>query len=487
MRIQYNFSKIQVAAALMIAVAFVFVYYALTVGPFSNLLFDISSVFVVVLVLLFLNQSQKGEMKGFWIKPSYFFILGFWAVNLQFLTDVRLGLKGADSERIIYPTILNHCLALAVVGLAAFVAGYISVKGIIHKREDSLHSKMPGKAALLSVIQLIVFALFVYNIDLVSFLSGADYGIAEHNLANYFESLLYVCNAAIVVYAVKNNNISNLRSYFKAIPALSLMVIILYILMRLMSGDRGPFIYTTLLLIFGYLYAVKRKVKLVYIFSFALAAMLFVSVIGIARSLDRSDTFLSRMIYGYDTYRTEGRFGSDSRTVFGLTEELGFSFVVNQVDVNAVVCEDAKYHYGTYQLITIANSIPFMPGFIANVLHVKPEDRGSSGFANYHFFHGYDRTWGIGTTCLGDFYLDLGVLGVLLGFLLAGILFKCLDLSIITSDSKKMSIYEVLFILLFSAKSIYMPRSVLLIDLQGFVLGLFLLLFNNMMMKGAKN
>ena len=414
---KYNILKPPVTFGVVLAFLFSIVYLNISWGTFNKSLFDGSMIVVAVMLIVFMYQSQTGSLRGFWLKPSYFFVLGYLAVNLQFITDFRLGLKTVYSYRIIYPSVFNLCLVLAVIGLCAFVAGYsLMTDAKKRKKNFAKLAYIAGNGNLLVLMQVLVFGLFLYNINLVTFLTGADYGTAEHNLANYFENFLYVSNAVIIVYAITKHKVRNVREYLRAFPKISLVIIAMYIIMRLLSGDRGPFIYTSLLLVYGYLYATRVKIKLLYILGFALAGTLFVSVLGIARSMDKSDSFFSRLALGYETFQSEGRSGSDSRTVVGLTEELGYSFIVNQVDVNAVEKEGADFHYGTYQLNTIANSIPFIPGFITNVMDVKPEDRSSSGFANYHFFGGYNRTWGVGTTCLGDFYLDLCVMGVLIDF-----------------------------------------------------------------------
>lgn len=474
-------NKLPIVICLSLALLFSIYYITMPTGTFSSTLFDVSMIVVAIVLIVFLGQSQASIMKGFWWKPSYLFILGYLIVNLQFITDFRLGLKTTYSYYILYPNVLNHCLVLAVIGLCAFVAGYSLLKRQPRSFKHQKYRNKFSKGPFLVFVQILVFIGFLYNINLATFLSGADYGTAEHNYANYFESLLYVCNAVIIVSTISTNSMRNLREYLKSFPRISLIIIVLYILMRLLSGDRGPFIYTILLLVFGYLFTTKKKIRLHYILGLTVISTLFISVVGIARSLTPSESFFSRLMMGYDIYQHDGRFKGESQTIVGFTEELGFSFVVNQVDVNAVVSEGAKLHYGAYQLNTLANSIPFMPSFIANVLKVKPEDRSSSGFANYHFFGEYDRNWGIGTSCLGDFFLDLGFIGVLLGFLCAGMLMKYLDYSMTMGNKLYMSAYLILFVLLFSAKTIYMPRSVLLIDLQGFVLGCILIYLNNIL------
>ena len=466
------------------AVVYVIVYILLSPGAFNKYLFDVCFLITFVLLIGFIIQSQKHELKHHWLKPSYFFVLAFLAVNFQFLLDYRLGLKDNQSSNVFYPLVFNQCTVLAATGFAAFVAGYFSLRSFPFRRHGYFATK--HKLSLfISLLQLLVFALFVSNINLVTFLSGVDYGLADSSVSKmyYFENLLYVCNAVIIVLVANRNDISNLKGYINAFPTLSLIIIILYMIMRLVSGDRGPFIYTALLLLFGYLYSSRKIIKFSTVVVFLLSALLFISLIGIARSLDKTYSFSDRIAMAFDYFSENGRFNSEDRSVLSLTEELGYSFVVNQIDVNAVEVQGEPHHYGAYQLITIASSIPFVPGLIANVFHVRSEDFSSSGFANYHLFGGYERTYGIGTTILGDFYLDFGVIGVLFGLFLAGLLFCFLDASICYRPKEEIGIYLLLFIILFSAKAVYIPRSVLLIDLQGFVLGSIIIYVNSLLSK----
>ena len=471
--------KTTIFCALLLAVILSFVYQWVPNGAFDGYLFDICLALSVVMVLWFLKMSQTDGLNGFWLKPSYLFVIGFLAVNIQFLLDYRLGLKTSQSQYILYPAVFNHCMLLATMGLAAFTAGYVAYSPTKTTKKPKSGKPSGDDTALYVFVQVVTFFLFVSSINLVTFLSGADYGTADHSMTYYFENLLYACNAIVIINAIKGAEIKNFKQYLKRIPFVSLTIIILYMLMRLLSGDRGPFIYTALLLIFGYLYATRYKIRMTVLVVAGFVGVLFISLVGIARSLDTNFSFSTRMGQAYDSYSTGGRF-EGSKSVMPATEELGFSFTVNQVAVNAVEEKGEKLHYGAYQVIQVLNSVPFMPSFLANNLHIKPEDRSSSGFANYHFFGGYERNYGIGTTLLSDFYLDLGVIGVILGLFLAGMLLKYMDCVLLLRNKKTIGTFALLLVLLFSAKAIYMPRSVLLIDLQSFVLGSILIYINRL-------
>lgn len=442
------------------------------------MLFDFGSIIVVIGVLIFIYYSQQSSLKDYWFKPSNLFLIAYLVVNFQFLLDYRLGLKNNFSFYIIFPNVLNHCFILAIIGLLAFVGGYIcSFNGeyVEPIREKPKYSAWTIPVVL---IHLAVFAIFLYTIDIGAFLTGTDYG-SETSIYSHLEKLLTSINAVLVTLVVtRYEGDGSIRSYISSFPIVSLVTIGLYMLLRLFSGDRGPFIYTAILLFYGYLYVSRKKIKLVTTVIILGIGMFVMSIVGIARSLDKTNDFISRMTSAAEDFSVEGRFSSlESQTVLPLTEELGLSFLVNQTDVQAIEVEGEKFHPGSYFLISIANGIPFVPGLIRKIFNVSHENFSSTGFANSHFFRNKEATWSIGTTIVGDFYLQFGTLGVLLGLFISGWFMKFLDVFLLVRERRYDNMYILLFVLLFSSTSVYIPRSLLLGELPIFVLGAIIILF----------
>ena len=442
------------------------------IGAFSNKLFDTGSIIVVLCVIVFFRYSQRTDLRDNWLKPSNLFLISFLIVNFQFLLDYRLGIKSDFSFYILYPTVLNHCFILAVIGLLAFVGGYIgSFNGdnnlVDYKKPDYSNMIIP-----LVLIHLVVFAAFVYTIDISSFLTGNDYG-SELKTYTHLEKLLTAINALVVVLVVcRYDGNGSFRSFISSFPVLSLIIIVIYMILRLLSGDRGPFVFLAILLFYGYIYISRKKFKLITTIVVLVLGFFIMSLVGIARSLDVTNDFLSRMSSSAEVFSTEGRFSSlDSRTVMPLTEELGLSFLVNQTDVHAIEIEGEPFHPGSYFLISVANGVPFMPGLIGKVFHISYEDFSSTGFANSHFFKDREATWSIGTTIIGDFYLQFSSLGVLIGLFIVGCLMKYLDMFLFVRRQRVDNMYLVFIVLLFASTSIYMPRSLLLGELPRFVIG----------------
>lgn len=455
-------------------------YLSLKPSSFDSSLFDTCIVCVCLGLIYFIVTSQQRSGRGYWIKPSYLFVIGFVAVNFQYLLDLRLGLKSLASTRFLHETILNHCAVLGTIGLLSFSFGYglkpLSNNGTVAAGawKEYNNSRTNGVPTLLIALQFVLFVWFLLSSNISSYIDGSDY---EADSTSNAESLLYVVNALIIVLISKQHSSQDsFVAFIKRMPIVSLIVFSVYIILRLMSGDRGPFVYSVLLLFWGYLYSSRKKIRGVVVVAGLFFGMLLITLVGIARgAMFVGSSFGNRMAGAYEQYTDVGRFVNMEASVCPFTDELGYSFFVNQVDVYAVEVKGEKLHYFAYPFYSIISGIPFMPGIIQNGLGVDPVSFSSGGFANYQFFGGYDRTWGIGTTILGDFYLSFGLLGVVLGLLLTGYILRYFDDVILGKNREEVGLYELLFVLLFASKSIYMPRASLLLDMPRFVWGVIIL------------
>ncbi len=478
MKALYVNSLLQSRFLLIVGVIISVVYYILPIGEFSNTLFDFGFLFVWICVLLFFFSTRNSSLKGFWFKPSNLFLIAYLAVNFQYIFDFRLGLKNSFSMSILHTEVLNHCFVLGCVGLVAFISGYI---GTSDKTKDLTPAKETSSNPLetikfpLVLLHFLSFIAFVYLIDLDTFLTGEIYGESDASFT-HIEKLLNVLNVLTVLYAIKKTlPETSLRAYIRSFPLFSIIIIFSYIMLRLVSGDRGPFLYTLLLLFYGYAFVSRKKYRLGRTVLILFVGAVVMSVVGIARKMDLNESFLSRFSTASEAFADRGRFVQE-RSVSPLTDELGLSFLVNQTDVYAIEVEGEHLHPGSYLAISVLNGIPFVPSLLMKSFHLDYEDFSSTGFANVHYFEGIERTSSIGTTIVGDFYLQFSVFGVLLGLFITGILMKKIDLYIYSKDRESLNIYLLLFALIFASRCIYIPRSLLLGEVSTLILSIIVLL-----------
>ena len=480
-----------------------FLIFLLILNLFINLIFcldhegidslwiiNLSTVSIIFSILVFILSCQQNIIfKDEWIKPSNIFLFSLLIVNFQYVLDVFIGLKNVETS-FLYPDLVADCALLSSVGITSFVISYVTllnqggIRNLIYKPRDN---RAPLK--YLSLIHCISFLLWIVNIDIQSFLSGAVY-MGSHNRAdtsNYFELLFNMTTYALLVQILVNNNsirISKINDFIKLIPKFSLIVVCLYLLLRFFSGDRGPLIFTSMTFFYAFVKLSNIKIKLLPIFIAVFFFATSISVLGIIRNFDSNLSYSEKLSTALDAYMNDGRFEDSEQTLLPLTEELANSFSCNQIAVHELA-NGAPLHYGKYQLFHFLNSIPFVPSFLSRTLSIPGPELSSSTYLT-EVKYGKDPPCGLGTTCIADFYLDLDVIGVMIGMVIVGFLFFKIDL-IILNKINSSSVFLILFALVYSSKAVYIPRSAFFADVKILIIIYIILLINRYLFKKIKS
>ena len=221
---------------------------------------------------------------------------------------------------------------------------------------------------------------------------------------------------------------------------------------------------------YSYFKASQVKIRLLYCVVAISLASILASLVGMAR-MDMADGFSGGLYSAVNSYSEEGRFGR--KTVINSTEELANSFLCNEIAVNEIQNLNKSYNYGGYQLSYILNTIPYMPSFLRHTLKIDQDRLSSSSYITTSYL-GKDPTYGLGTTCIADFYLDMGLIGVFLGMFLTGLLFHRVDRFICFSQTQSLLVSVIMFG--YASKAIYIPRSALLMQLQWLLMILIIII-----------
>jgi len=433
--------------------------------------------------LYFFVYEKKSLRWHSWITPSTILVISLLIVYYQWLLDYLVGYR--TKYGFAYPQLMNHYAVISTVGMIALVEGYT-----FKNRKENINKKhftTYGNNFFLVTLQVILFALFVYNINVTDFLTGNDYsGTHALGVFTYIEYFLQAVNIAIMISAINKSSKENtsLGAFIGSIPVLSIIVMSLYLILRLFSGDRGPVIDTVLALFFSYLYYSKRKFSLPVIIVTVFIGAYGVSLLGMARNYDTNQSFFDRMAEAANVFSKSGRF-EDSRSVSPATLELAFSHLSYEVMVGGMVADEDGYKYGTYQLVALANTIPFFNGFLHRTFNLSKNQTSSSYYATYKYI-GDNPTWGLGTNCMGDFFMDFGIWGVLLGMFVVGLAFRLVDQTLFVFDKSTVTSGMLAFAIVYASKSLYIGRSNFLGEFKLFVF-LLLILWVSSFFTGKKN
>ena len=438
-----------------------------------------SLIVVAIAIIVYFISQQRSELKDWWVRPSNILLFGLMVVNMQYILDLCMGYKSYSSFG--NANTVNYCCALGALGVLSFLIGNVfSCPQYNTSINDQSFSRKIG-CKFLYIIQAVSLIGWLMSVNVIALVTGALYADQTWGggLSANLEALFYDATITILVVTVLNGSQeSNLsvNGFIRLFGFSFWFFVGLYLVMRLLSGDRGPFIYTTLSLFFSYILISKKKISLKYV---ALVGFLFMSlmiVVGVARGMS-FDMALGEKASSAIQSLGKARF-SDA-TVFTPTEELAYSFRCNETAVNEIQ-SGAHYHYGKYQLYAILNCIPFMPSFMYSTLGIPITELSSDYYLTECYFGDYNISGQIGTTVVAEFFLEFGLLGVIVGMFILGLFFKKVDSNICIKPSTCLSVIAMIIAITFASRAVYIPRSNFLSQLKPTIIILIMFYTNKM-------
>lgn len=428
-------------------------------------------IIIGVAIIVYLFNQQITEYKGWWIRPSNIVLLGLFAVNLQYIMDLVLGLK--TYEDFTSPKTANICCAIGTIGILSYIAGNIAFnkRGVERRLKTYNHTNPTNPAcSFLYFMQAATFVGWILSVDFFALVTGLTYADQawEGGLSETFEQLFYNSTFTILIVKILGGlHGSKLRmiDFIKAFNVSFWLFVFLYLIIRLLSGDRGPFIYLIFALFYTYIFITHKKIPLRRVLLVGLLFSSLIIIVGIARSTAYNSTVSDRTS---EAMRSFGNARFSDATVFVPTEELAYSFRCNEMAVNEIN-SGAPYHYGMYQIYALLNCIPFVPSYLYNTLKIPIKELSSDYYLTEAYFGDYYISGQIGTSIIAEFYLELGLLGVFIGMFIVGVLFKTTDSNICLNLSSGLSLIVVILTILYSSHAIYLPRSNFLSQMKPIV------------------
>lgn len=418
----------------------------------------ICAFFIICALFIKCGINEEKEIYTFWIRPTYILLLGLIIVNLQTIINVLLGI-GTISDYLNkseYNDVFGKCLFLGILSIMGFIIGNYNTHRIL---KLGVYDNVKDTINLWSIFIAIMFVLFVIHIDVGSFINGSSYIDSgaydrESDSSARYEQLLEI--GFIIALSLHCKNIMNrnpaisLIRYITKLPILFIIPFTIYILLRLLSGDRGPVIYNLCSLIMSYYLATHKKIKLVFVAIALIGASFFITILGTSRSIAADmESFSERFVVALDLSEDA------PESIMPSTQELANSVNCNFIAVSDIDKNKTDFKHGIYNVFPILTSIPGSL-WMLNKLGINARDMMSSEYLTTSFF-GRFYPYGLGTTAVAEAYLDFGALGTFLLFLIFGILYKKIDLCFIST--KNISILAILFVIRIASITIYIPRS----------------------------
>ena len=431
------------------------------------------SIAYLSLFLHFLH-SRKDVLKGYYLKHSILAILGLYIVHLQLYTDFVFGNIEEDNLYIwVDERVVVKGAFFATMGLICFLIGYkffgdkvkISKASLVEKKEIGTKWMV-----FLAGVSLLTFFATVNPLYLVGFYGAEDKGEAATYASLFLELLLFAIIIQNCRNMILNDRIPNsLKEYIVKQGYIFGIILLLYLLSVVMSGDRGPIMTFGLCYISGYFYVTKKKISFKRLIIFIFIGASFVSLLGEARDLDKSLSFSKKIEMSLNESNP------DQGSFLPQTEELAGSVRTLHTTLSYVP-EKHDFLYGLFQLKQILICIPFVSTFnpiIFSDSHIKYAT--SSNFVTWINQGDYPYT-GDGTTCMADFYFDFGLLGIVIGMFFFGYFIRYCELQFYSGVLPSLFIH--VLIIVYLSEALYVARSSVLYDLKSVVWVFLLLLIN---------
>lgn len=416
----------------------------------------------LMLSIYFLFNSKN--LKSNFLKHSTIFLISYIIVHYQKLLDYILGYSYFDYKVLIDEKVVTQSISASTAGLAAFFCGYFIVKKIktnnllkfdpFVKLENTL-PLLPLKGAAL--ILLILFLITVNPLYLMGFYGeeGMGEGAKYFILLNFIIQSLFVLNLWKLKYHCTINSIKEyILSYGKFFNSL----LAVYLLIILLSGDRGPILVNALLYFGGYYFCSNKKINILLFIGIFLISSFIISTLGNSRNYSKDISYIDRINMSLiDAKRDK------VNTISPITYEMSGSFKCINLSIE-YINKSNDFQNGKFQRNYLLSTIP---GYNSLWKQNDKEYQSTGSMKNFssadfltYIVQGPYPYSGIGTTCIADLFLDFGIIGILVGMFLFGILLKKCELNLF--DTSRITLFSFIISIVFFSYSFYIPRGCIL-------------------------
>lgn len=419
----------------------------------ANLNIVYAAIYLISVFIFLVNHRRYSKN---WLRFDVVFLIGYTIVHLQIPTLASFGIEPVNADFIWFnKRVVNYATWLSVTAIVLWMLGYSSYK-IRNSNCKPIICKEPSYYIF---DRILVFLLLTFMVTVgpsiyagvydgnESWGSGAIYifliliSLIKLRIIYFFKK--YKCDAAltdVVKSLIKNK--------------LFAIVLLIFVLIFLWIGDRGPILEVAFVFAGAYAIFIKPMSFKSLVIYMLIGAFIF-SILGLGRSKDASS-------FANENIIERGYVALNESEDFIFTNELASSNRILYIALDQV---PEKYFYlcGLTYVLNVWSVIPLVPGLALDVLDIPRMYRGTSDFFTIITL-GDNTTWGVGGEVIADIYINFGVYGVLvLMFIFGRLSSKAFD-----SALSHKTAYIIIYLCLL-AEAISINRGMLLEPLKPIV------------------
>lgn len=384
------------------------------------LLFKILLVSLVAIVLFIFREEKHEYLNGNRLSLPLFFLIGYLPTCLQYYLryildnsiDLALGYGLSMS-------VINKSAIISAIGLLCFLYGYLIPSRINIRNSLKDNSIYPTKE--LQFLSIIVFVIYMIFIPKDYFAGNNSYysNVGSISFIALLSSRLYVFfNIAVIALSSWNCSVKTIveggytsfRDYLKSYKPSFLIVMFLYLVLNIMSGDRGCIFNTIIPLVIGFMIATRKKIKMLTMVVLGAIGIISLYFLGYFRAMDSSLSVANRYQEATDIM--------SNQNLWDITNEL--AVVIRAQHALFMYVEDHGFMYFTPLIYSLLGIIPGAGFLFTTITGKNPDTIVSAQIATNYL--GADH--GMGTTCVGDLYISFGVISVIVFMVLLGYIYR---------------------------------------------------------------
>ena len=407
---------------------------------------------IVSVTIFMLYKEPILAIKAVFFRPLFLFILAYIIVFFQSPIDFILGYVDG------YLRIGDHQLMIvsvkyALLGLLAFLIGYVIEADKIkaHRKGGfSVSVVSPKPFAFFSSLLIVLLLVLVPRSVLMGGYSNDM--LTNASIYNYLSSWVNtILISYIVIYTVNAKQTgeqvgADIKSFIKSIGWWQNINVIVYTIIILNIGDRGPLIVLAFSYYLSYIVICKKKLSNTKISVALISAIMITSILGDTKQFRDNNSIWERLISVLDS-----RSYQEKESFFPGTSQLAGSYCCLPLAIQ-MQKNTGEYDFGKNQVSGITSAIPF----IGRIM--KLPESTSSRISRFALGDNFD--YGLGTSCISDLFLDGGLFFILIGMFLWGMVLRKFEENIFLDGCS--SFFSFCMGFYFLVHVVYIPRSTIL-------------------------
>ena len=376
--------------------------------------------------LLYISKKEKVlSLRKQYLTLSAVFLIGFIPTCFQYYFMYVIGVVPDLSLGYFLNTnVVNRSAILSGIGLISYFLG--NIHDFSTKRSFIYNTNIYIlKSTGIQNCAVVLFFIYLFFMPLEYFRGNYGNTNISQNIpmialfATQFFAYFVIASVSIVSFNLWTNKVRlSFKDYCKCYNLPFLTVLFIYAFLILLSGDRDRAIYTFGAFVFAYFFQKGIRFSLKKILVWGTPILLFLFVMGLIRNVDFNASTSEKIAIAVS--RTDNM---EMAFYFAITDE--FARVVRAQHAILMYVLDSGHQILTV-LYEIVGLVPGLGMVFTTLLDVDQTSIVSSHIATNYM--GSDH--GMGTTCIADLYLSMGVFGVAIFMFFLGYLYRKIEIGV---------------------------------------------------------